>query len=382
MKQLPMNPSKQIVYKSGPLDSNVDGRIPRKKAPKRSSVFPPVPKRLAKKPQGTKSQSSEVQRDSRKQLNVSGGGNIYEKAKSRQIRQKVALEQSGAHYSAVALGKSKQRSGSVTRTKSFEVQDLSKQLEQKSFLRRASITDGLKRKRELQRREEEEHLDTVRKRFRPRTQPATVQERAHSTFKPHFEPAPGPGMRKVHRQKEEKIFKSMSDAAVLCPESESRAQKRKQKRRSKSRDEKQKSKKGKTRNGTVEEVKPNDEISSGVVAKARPVVIDLLSSDSDSDTSENDAIEELTKLLQDEAIGRGANRKEMKFYAQRLFQLGLHSREMILEALDLEKSENMDMASSIVKLWKWMKPFHKTVFSRWVQQEQKPITHKEKKTKR
>ena len=225
-------------------------------------------------------------------------------------------------------------------------------------------------------------MDTVRKRFRPRTQPATVQERAHSTFKPHFEPAPGPGMRKVHHQKEEKIFKSMSDAAVLCPESESRAQKRKQKRRSKSRDEKQKSKKGKTRNGTVEEVKPNDEISSGVVAKPRPVVIDLLSSDSDSDTSENDAIEELTKLLQDEAIGRGANRKEMKFYAQRLFQLGLHSREMILEALDLEKSENMDMASSIVKLWKWMKPFHKTVFSRWVQQEQKPITHKEKKTKR
>mmetsp|Transcript_10545 Transcript_10545/g.26608 ORF Transcript_10545/g.26608 Transcript_10545/m.26608 type:complete len:372 (+) Transcript_10545:200-1315(+) len=365
-----------------PPDSNVDGRIPRKKAPKRSSVFPPVPKRLAKKPPATKPQSCEILRDSRNQLNVSGFGHFYEKAKSRRSRQKVALEQSGAQDSAVALGKSKQRNGSVARKKSFEVEDLGKQLEQKSFLRRASITDGLKRKREVQRREEEEYLDKIRKRFRPRTQPTTVQEEAHRIFKPHFEPAPGPEMRKLHRQKEEEYFKSMSDVAAHGPESESQAQKRTQKRRSKSSDEKQKSKKGKTRKGTVEEVKPNFENSSGVVTKARPVVIDLLSSDSDSDTCENDAIEELTKLLQDEAIGRGANRKEMKFYAQRLFQLGLHSREMILEALNLKKTENMDIASSIVKLWKWMKPFHKIVFSRWVQQEQKTIDHKEKKTKR
>ena len=109
------------------------------------------------------------------------------------------------------------------------------------------------------------------------------------------------------------------------------------------------------------------------------IVIDLVSSDSESESSENDLIMALTQLLQNEAIERGANRNEMKVYAQHLFRLGLHSRKMILDALnsnsngldddndnDAATLTNTDMAGDTVNKWEWMKPFHKTVFNRWV----------------
>ena len=42
----------------------------------------------------------------------------------------------------------------------------------------------------------------------------------------------------------------------------------------------------------------------------------------------------MAQLLQDEAIGRGADRYEIQVYVKHLIQLGLHSKEMMLDALD------------------------------------------------
>ncbi len=281
----------------------------------------------------------DINRDSRKQLNVSSFGVFYEKAKSRRTRQKAALEQSGNHNSAVALGKSKTRSAAKS-TKSFEVEDLDKQLEQKSFLRRAKITHGLKksmlprpnrtrglkRLRNLQGQNEE--ILEARRKKPPRSQLAPAKASART-------------------------LKSDSDQATRTP-------------KSKGSEKKQKSKSQKDCGG---EIKPDHSKNSAVKAEPSPVVIDLLSSDSDGDVYEKDAIQALTQLLQDEAIGRGATRSEMKAYAQCLFELGLHSREMILDALIMTsktRKSNTHLASGIVNEWKWMKPFHKTIFCRWV----------------
>jgi hypothetical protein len=136
---------------------------------------------------------------------------------------------------------------------------------------------------------------------------------------------------------------------------------------------------------------PDVEKSHDLIMKRPPAVIDLVSSDSESESdresSENDLLLALTQLLQDEVIGRGANHNEMQVYAQHMFRLGLHSREMILDALDFNlndlhddnntKLTKTDMASDTVNRWEWMKPFHKTVFYRWVwlqQQRQRKVS--------
>ena len=242
-----------------------------------------------------KPKNCQIRRDSRKQLNISGGGEVYEKAKSRRVRQKTALEQSGNQNAAVALGKRK--SGSVVR--SVEVDDLERENEHKSFVRRVKITHELKRQQEVQRQEKEKTLNKIR--------------------------------RTKHQRRQVMKQKAISDFPKR----------------------------------------------SALTTETHPVVIDLINDD-ERDTDENDVILTLTQLLQDEAIGRGANRKEMKVYAQNLFQVGLHSREMILDALDFNSNDladgstintsltSTDMASDIVNRWEWMKPFHKSMFYRWV----------------
>jgi len=129
----------------------------------------------------------------------------------------------------------------------------------------------------------------------------------------------------------------------------------------------------------------NNAESAVLNTKPPAVVIDLLSSDSEDDgeSSEEDPVLILTRILQDEAIGRGANRKEMEVYARHLFRLGLHSKEMILDALDCNPnclddgnravSTDTNMTSGIVNRWEWMKPFHRTVFHRWVRTEQQRL---------
>lgn len=47
------------------------------------------------------------------QLNVSGGGVFYEKAKSRRQRYRLALMSSGDSVNAIPLGKSRKKTGSV-----------------------------------------------------------------------------------------------------------------------------------------------------------------------------------------------------------------------------------------------------------------------------
>eukprot|EP00535_Pseudo-nitzschia_heimii_P002825 CAMPEP_0197186104 /NCGR_PEP_ID=MMETSP1423-20130617/13227_1 /TAXON_ID=476441 /ORGANISM="Pseudo-nitzschia heimii, Strain UNC1101" /LENGTH=352 /DNA_ID=CAMNT_0042637319 /DNA_START=181 /DNA_END=1239 /DNA_ORIENTATION=+ len=126
----------------------------------------------------------------------------------------------------------------------------------------------------------------------------------------------------------------------------------------------------------------DDTKNDGLKIKPETVVIDLLSSDSEGDDecTETDLVLTLTQLLRNEAIGRGANPKEMQRYARQLFRLGLHSKQMILDALDFDTNNsdssndatyaNTDMASGIVNRWEWMKPFHKTIFHRWIKNEQ------------
>jgi len=402
-----------------------------------------------------------IHRDSRKQFNVSARGAFYEKAKSRRVRQRVALEQSGSQQSAVALG-----AGRRTATaSSSNMEDLENEYKNKSFRRSMTITHKLKEQRlrnqQLEqlkqqerieakkkiRQEREEyprrniptrfhrkpHTDTIsqiKSRAQPvvanTTKPTTRQEReedhqrrfpnqsqrkSHPDSEFEFEleskselesrtqkqsraptqPAVAKATKPTTRQEQDEDHQrrfsnqpqrnsqphSNSDSD-LDSDSDSELPTRKQ----------QESKQKKTnlhrqRQELVEQqIIPN--VAQNVYLTAKPVaaVIDLLSSDSDSDSdgSENDMLLTLTQFLQDEAIGRGAARNEMKVYAQHLFRLGLHSREMILDALDFDSNGlddsndarwiNTDMASDTVNGWEWIKPFHKTVFYRWVWREQ------------
>jgi len=121
-----------------------------------------------------------------------------------------------------------------------------------------------------------------------------------------------------------------------------------------------------------------DSASTASDTKPSATIIDLLSdSDNDDDIDENDAVLALTQLLQEEVIAHRAVRKEMEGYARNLFELGLHSKEMILDVFDLnlidgdDDSKIMDMASEIVKGWKWMKKYHGEKFLEWVCDQQK-----------
>jgi len=282
-----------------------------------------------------------IVRDSRKQLNISAGGVFYEKAKSRRIRQKASLEQSGNAKAAVALGLGRKKSKTAAAlTKCVDVETLENEFEKKSFLRRAKIAHGLKRKRKQK-------------------QQLHRQEDAKK---------PSKAMRKRQRE----IAKKLQRKTKPDPASQSQTQ-------------------------TQTQLRTQPAVANKIKTKMRKrqereevIVIDLVSSDSESESSENDLIMALTQLLQNEAIERGANRNEMKVYAQHLFRLGLHSRKMILDALnsnsngldddndnDAATLTNTDMAGDTVNKWEWMKPFHKTVFNRWVwlqQQRQRKVT--------
>eukprot|EP00532_Pseudo-nitzschia_australis_P010680 CAMPEP_0168235920 /NCGR_PEP_ID=MMETSP0140_2-20121125/19199_1 /TAXON_ID=44445 /ORGANISM="Pseudo-nitzschia australis, Strain 10249 10 AB" /LENGTH=621 /DNA_ID=CAMNT_0008169097 /DNA_START=95 /DNA_END=1960 /DNA_ORIENTATION=+ len=78
----------------------------------------------------------------------------------------------------------------------------------------------------------------------------------------------------------------------------------------------------------------------------------------------NTAVQTMTQLLLDEAIGRGADFHEMEKYAKELIKLGLHSKEMILDAL-LNEHYVPNLEQEVGK-WSWMKDYHKNVFQSWV----------------
>ena len=86
------------------------------------------------------------------------------------------------------------------------------------------------------------------------------------------------------------------------------------------------------------------------------------------DDGENEKIILLTQLLENEAIGFGADHREMKDYAKNLFKEGLHSREMILYFFN-NTEDAVGMTRETVSKWNWMKPCHKIVFCRWIQSE-------------
>ncbi len=272
-----------------------------------------MPKKRKLKPEEN---SARICRDSKQQLNVALDGKFYEKAKSRRVRQKEALQQSGDQDEAIPLGRSKHGAPTTTTTttrtsaKSLEVSDLEKQFEQKSFSRRATIAHNLKQ----QQKEALEGLAKTPKR------PSTLLK-AYKGKQAKAKPGPG------------KTSSVMKDA-------------------------------------------PKSKIKTTLKEESCAEVIDLLT---DSEDDENDGIRSLAQCLQTEAIGHGANRKEMQVYAQELNKLGLHSREMILyffNSLDIAERRKYSAAMILndrlnqeVSNWKWMKPFHKTVFQRWVRSQ-------------
>lgn len=408
-----------------------------------------------------------IHRDSRKQLNVSARGVFYEKAKSRRVRQRVALEQSGSQQSAVALGAGRRTAAASSTTRrsniTSNIEDLENEYKNKSFLRRSTITHKLKeqrlrnqqleqlkqrerikaKKKKRQEREEDPrqniptrfhrkpHRDTesqIQSRAQPvvanTTKPTTRQEReedhqrrfpnqSHRKSQPDSEfefelesesesesesrtqkqsraptqPAVAKATKPTTRQEQEEDHQRRFPNQPLRnsqPHSNSDSDSESESPTRKQQESKQKKRNlHRQRQGQVEQqIIPNVAQKVSLTAKPVAVVIDLLSSDSesDSDGTENDMLLTLTQFLQDEAIGRGAARNEMKVYAQHLFRLGLHSREMILDALDFDSNGrddgndatwiNTDVASDTVNGWEWMKPFHKTVFYRWVWKQQ------------
>lgn len=272
----------------------------------------------------TKPETSAIRRDSKQHLNIACDGKFYEKAKSRRVRQRVALQQSGDKEEAVALGKTKNRN--ATSSKSFDVQDLEKQFEQKSFARRAKIAHGLQ---QMQREETKEPMKKKR-----RTKAQTNQNAI--------------------------VKKSESNRGAVIPPTKKMTKARTQGQR------------------PAQKHMGSKRIRTTVKEEPCPEVIDLISdSETDGDDEESDVIQALTQLLQTEAIGHGATHKEMKVYAQHLNALGLHSREMILRALDFDSDASnasqmeAKTAAQVVNGWKWMKPFHKTVFTRWIWRQQR-----------
>lgn len=448
-----------------------------------------------------------IRRNSTAQLSVSVSGEVYEKAKSRQTRTRAALEQSGSHESAIALGapgrtktrimaaldagalekgpenksfaraagriKSRTIAASArSRSSTFAgIGALETQLKQKSFTRRIRITHAMKRqhrpegyegvsntskpktKRTLVREEDHQREDRPWLQRIPRSnsnlesqarkQPAVTnaiqpkkkrrqdrgeerqqrvsnqpQKKSHplsdsdSDSDSHTQTLTQRKSKKTHRSvqhlghkrvKEESIKKFDSNAVLNAKppprksqpqfgsdsepgsdsdsdsdslsdpltQAELRIQRKVQQKHS--------------HLNRLDHKQEEQQESAAVKAEPLPVVVDLVSSDSESESESesctNDLVLKLTQLLEYEAIGRGADRNEMQVYARHLFKLGLHSREMILDALsfnsnDLDDSHNAthtntDMASDIVKKWKWMKPFHKTCFYRWVGSELK-----------
>lgn len=125
---------------------------------------------------------------------------------------------------------------------------------------------------------------------------------------------------------------------------------------------------------TTEYTATGRESASTAEVSIKREIIDLSNDDDDLDVkvepgtptpkalTSRVALQTMTQLLFDEAIGRGANRNEMKAYAEQLLKLGLHSKEMILDGL----SNSLDLVNN----WNWMKDFHKIVFRRWVLSEQ------------
>ena len=269
----------------------------------------PIPRKRKAKSEST---SVAIRRDSKQQLNVALDGKAYEKAKSRRIRQKEALQQSGDRDEAVPLGASKNRASESV--KSFEVSDLEKQFEQKSFSRRASISHKLK-----QFSQQPEPKGPLKKKQRTKPQKEALKSKAKT----------------IKNGKKVKKIKAVAGSKK----------------------------------------------SSAVVkVESSPQVIDLLGdSTTDDEDDEHDVIGPLTQFLQTEAIGHGANRKEMREYAQHLNKLGLHSREMILyyfhsddiaepskQGAAKTKKDNVDKE---VNKWKWMKPAHKGVLKRWIRSQ-------------
>ena len=226
-----------------------------------------------------------IRRDSKKQLNISAGNVPYEKAKSRRIRTREALAQSGNQNSAIALGRSKPRAtaASAAIRNAPDIDAIESELENKSFLRGARIRDGKKR--------QEQSAENSNRSRKGRTQQL------------------------VDRQGKDSMLKRKSSSFTA-------------------------------------------------VGKKKISKIDSVS----DDDGENEKIILLTQLLENEAIGFGADHREMKDYAKNLFKEGLHSREMILYFFN-NTEDAVGMTRETVSKWNWMKPCHKIVFCRWIQSE-------------
>ena len=299
-------------------------RIPRKsdvvasrQSANQSFSFHTMPIPRKRKPK-SENASTAIRRDSKEQLNVALDGKPYEKAKSRRIRQKEALHQSGDRDEAVPLGASKNRA--PTNAKSYEVSDLEKQFEQKSFSRQASISHKLK-----QFSQRPETKEPLKKKQRTKSQKEASKSKAKTQQRPST-------IKKAKRGKKTKASAASKKSSAV------------------------------------------------VKVESSPQVIDLLDdSATDDEDYEHDVIRSLTHFLQTEAIGHSANRKEMREYAQHLNKLGLHSREMILyyfhsddiaepskQGAAKTKNDNVDKE---VNKWKWMKPAHKAVLKRWVRSQ-------------
>ena len=386
--------------------------------------------------------SFEIRRDARNQLNVSGGGIPYEKAKSRRTRTRAALDQSGNQEAAVPLGNRRPSlTGRRMSIRASNVDDLEHELQQKSFVRRANISHGCKRLQHLQ--QQPARKIRMQKRYLKRKLPPRSQNISEPEQKLSFGLSIGTKARKK-RLREDNQQHDPEDAsrAYAVPQSQSRSRSQSQsqpcgksavvnsnrprtmpQRREKQRRNSQNQPKLKSEPDSETEFKPqmhtplkveqnetnrqheapvkksqveinqqhevpvkreHQTISNQTEMNIKPetVVIDLLSSDSEDDDecTEDHLVLTLTQLLQNEAIGRGANLKEMQSYARHLFRLGLHSKQMILDALDFntntldngnyETGANIDMVSGIVNRWEWMKPFHRTIFHRWIRAEQ------------
>ena len=338
---------------------------------------------------------------SKQQLNVAIDGKLYESAKSRRIRQRDALAQSGNQEEAIPLGQRKPKtiSKKTQQSKSMEVQDLQKQFEQKSHVRRASITHGLRKK--LQK-------PSNKKRKRPEQNPDTAstwneflqESKSYHALANPIQSAKTSKAKSTHLQREsiskslpasklksaaktKSVFKTKTKTnSLLCkPKTNKNAKSQLQIAQTSKKQPKQSIVPDVATSCLLKKPRRKDPIKEE--EPCHPEVIDLLSdSESDNDEdNENEAIRALTNLLQNEAIGRGASPKEMKEYAQCLLRLGLHSREMILDALDFSKElarssahcvsfTNTVMANQVVNGWEWMKPFHRMVFGRWVLSQQ------------
>ena len=101
---------------------------------------------------------------------------------------------------------------------------------------------------------------------------------------------------------------------------------------------------------------PTKHDTGGAAARVQPHAPNALAGTQDEKT---ERVTNLCDWLTTEAIGYNPAKQEMNVYAEKLFDLGLHSAEMVVDVCTPEQVDEFN----------WMKPFHRQMLKRFLEHD-------------